>query len=1052
VRAVTLGVVALLSSAAPSGAELLPIRRYTTADGLAAAHVSRILQDQRGFLWFATNDGLSRFDGHRFVRVGREEGLPTAAVADVLETDPGVYWVATGAGVARCQFERRAARGDDPAAPAPACAPYRLGPTPAVNRVLALYRDRAGRLWAGSEGGLFVKEGTGPAGTFARVDLPAGIAAGHVLDVRAFAEDVRGNLWIGTTAGLIRRTPAGEMARHIVDPTPSRGRPDAVFALLADRRGRLWVGHSEGLAVLSPAGTPELPATTPFPRGSDPRRVQGGGDGAARLTDAGIATLMWYGDANDSAMVVGPVRSLCEAADGRIWMASLHGLIVFDGTAFVRWDRSSGLGDEAILALHEDRDRNLWFGTDMAGAGRLMPSGFSRFTEDDGLTHPRIASVFESRDGHLTIVAGDALHQFDGRRLVAIRPAVPSHIRYRGWGWYQVSFQDREGEWWIPTGEGLCRFARVDRLDALARRPPRAVYTTRDGLAGNDIFRLYEDARGDIWISSLGPRPPYLTRWERATGRFHRYDASTGAPDVAATAFREDRAGQLWVGFYDGRIARYDPMARRFHRLAAADDGALGLVRDLHLDDDGRLWAAGTRGGVLRIDDPTAADPSSTRYGAASGLASDTVRAITSDRWGRVYVATVRGIDRLDPRTGALRRYGPSEGLPDTEMNVAWRDRAGVLWFGTLQGLARLVPVPDRPVHPPTVFLDSLVLGGVAHRMGPLGEPAVAGLALPSGTSQVEIGFFAIAFAPGVVLRYQHRLDGADATWRAPSDERRVTFAHLAPGRYRFVVRAVTSDGAVSATPASVAFEIPPPLWLRWWFVALCAASIFAAGWTFHHRRIARALEMERMRTRIASDLHDDIGSSLARLAIISDVVQRKLRSPDAEIRHLLEDMADLARRQIDALGDVVWAIDPRADDVGNLAARINAFASQMLESRGIAYVFHGAPAADDCRLSANARRQILLILKEAITNVVRHAQCRTASLTIAVDACALRVNLHDDGRGLEPDARLRPGRGLGLDSMRARAHAIGGALEIVSSPGQGTRVTMTLPWRRRMA
>lgn len=1050
-RAVTLGVVAFVSWAAPLRAELLPVRRYTTADGLAAAHVSRILQDRRGFLWFATNDGLSRFDGFRFARVGRNEGLPSQAVADVLETDPGVYWVATGAGIARCEFESRPARGGGPTGPGRACATYRLGSALAVNHVLALYRDRAGRLWAGSEQGLFVKESTGPAGTFARVDLPASITAAPVLDVRAFAEDVRGNLWIGTTAGLIRRTPAGEMVRYAVDPAPSRVPRDAVFALLADRHGRLWIGHSEGLAVLSPAGTPELPATTPFPRGSGPHRVQGGGDSAASLNDAGFAALMWYGGPDDGAMVVGTVRDLCEASDGRVWIASLHGLIVFDGTAFVRWDRSSGLGDAAILALHEDRDRNLWFGTDTAGAGRLMPSGFSRLTEDDGLTNPRIASVFESRDGRVTVVAGDALHQFDGRRFVATRPAVPRHIRYRGWGWHQVSFQDREGEWWIATGEGLCRFGRVDRLADLARRPPRAVYTTRDGLAGNDIFRLYEDVRGDIWISSLGPGPPYLTRWERATGSFHRYDASSGVPEAAATAFREDRAGQLWVGFYNGRIARYDPMARRFHRLAAADDGALGLVRDLHLDDDGRLWAAGTRGGVLRIDNPAAADPPSTRYGAASGLASDAVRAVTSDRLGRVYVATVRGIDRLDPRTGAIRRYGPSEGLPDAEMNVAWRDRAGVLWFGTLQGLARFIPAVDQPVQPPTVFLDSLVLGGVAQRMGSLGEPAIAGLTLPSGT-QVEIGFFALGFAPGVVLRYQHRLDGADATWRAPSDDRRVTFAHLAPGRYRFLVRGVTSDGAVSVAPAAVAFEILPPLWQRWWFVTLCAASIFAAGWTFHHRRIARALEIERIRTRIASDLHDDIGSSLARLAILSDVVQRKLRAPDAEVRRHLEDMADLARRQIDALGDVVWAIDPRADDVGSLAARINAFASQMLESRGIAYVFHGAPAADDRRLSPDERRQILLILQEAIANIVRHAQCRRASLTIAVDARGLHVDLHDDGRGFEPDARLRPGRGLGLDSMRARARAIGGALAIVSSPGHGTRVTLTLPWRRRMA
>jgi len=365
-----------------------------------------------------------------------------------------------------------------------------------------------------------------------------------------------------------------------------------------------------------------------------------------------------------------------------------------------------------------------------------------------------------------------------------------------------------------------------------------------------------------------------------------------------------------------------------------------------------------------------------------------------------------------------------------------------------------LIPEADRPEPPPPILIDHLQIAGVTSPLSQLGESEVGPLQLAAAQNQLSIEFVALDFDPGEVLRYQHRLEGADRDWSPPSEDRVINYERLAPGRYRFLVRAVTAEGVISAHPAVIAFTISPPVWRQWWFVSLAiiltGCLIFAA----HRYRVARLLELERVRTRIASDLHDDIGSSLSRMAILSEVAKQRMAGSVNQPVSILTDIAESARAAVDSMSDIVWAIDPRRDDLNSVVFRVRQFASDVLGSKGILWHFQAA-GFDRVKLNPEQRRHIFLIFKEAVTNSVRHADCGSVTLGLRVTGHQIVAEIRDDGCGfVVPSAGPGPDNGVGghgLENLRARAEQLGGQLTIVSS-STGTSIRLVVPLKKGMA
>jgi ligand-binding sensor domain-containing protein/signal transduction histidine kinase len=996
---VVCGVFLLCARAA---AEQLPLKSYTTADGLAHNDVVRIVRDSRGFLWICTRDGLSRFDGHVFKTYTTADGLPHQSVRDVLETRDGEYWIATAAGLAR-MIPRRTEPG------APLFSHYSPERDQLSRNVRRLLQDSKGIIRIATFGGLFQLERASDRITFRYVDLQ--LSGDRVIE--SLFEDRRGALWIGTrTSFLYRRWPDGRVEHF----TRSEGLPDSrVTALVAEDDGTLWVGTTAGLAQLVREPVPGRPMVA---------RVYTVKDGLADN---------WIG-----ALVGSP--------DGAIWVAS-GGLSrvapAADGTSrTVRaFKEENGVPLVATLAL--DRG-DLWLGTSV-GVLRLNQGGMNVYRKSDGLGTPVVGSIFTTRNGDVCVFGNDRFARFNGTRFVSIALNYGRRIIEFPWDARHIALQDRSGDIWLATGNGLCRFPRVDRLEDLSRARPRKVYGIGRGLDRDFVFLVYEDRHDDIWILT-GPGWPWtLTRWDRATDTFYAFSERDGWRTGTHVAdLTESSNGDLWIAA--GALVRYRD--GRFTFFTTDDGLPSDDVTAVHIDSRGRLWAATDTAGVIRIDDPAADRPDLRIYTTREQLASNQVLNVVEDREGRLYFVTSRGLDRLDVETNEVRHYTIADGL--TTGPLAFRDSNGALWFGSNHELSRLVPGPDTGSHHTSVWISGVSIGGVARPLAELGVTELPALELTSGDRQVDIEFFGI----GQRLRYQYRLEASAGEWSKPTSDRAVHYANLAAGRYRFQVRAIGADGKVVSEPATMAFVIPPPIWLRWWFLTIAAAVAAAGIYAIYRARLQRALAIERVRTRIATDLHDDLGASLSRVSILSEVVKQRLDPVDDVSASLLGEIADASRGVVGSLRDTVWAIDARHDTLGDLASRVRQFASTIFDGRGIAWKLEVMPDATRLPLDSEQRRHILLFFKEAIHNIARHADCRTAELSIGVQHHDLICRVGDRGRGFDVSVEMAAAaaRGSrGLESMPARAAHLGGRLEIHSAPADGTLLTLTVPLKRRM-
>ncbi|HTB10270.1 MAG TPA: two-component regulator propeller domain-containing protein [Bryobacteraceae bacterium] len=979
--------------------ELLPIRSYTTADGLAADRVDGIVADSRGFLWFCTAEGLSRFDGYRFVNYGSEEGLPHRFIESMIATRSGDHWIGTPRGLSRISNTGGGARFTNVV----------LAPEPAANNIGSLLELRSGAILAATEAGLFE---SGDSSNFRRRDL-AGIEKLAVTDI---AEDGGGGLWIASTTGIYRYR-----AGAVVQSFDARnGLPgDWAQILRFDAKGRLWAGVRGGLAMIA---------------GSD--------DG-----NWSVEKVYSY----NTGLIGSDVKALHVASDGTIWVGTQFGISRLSWTnggdpTIENLTRDQGLSDRMILSLAEDHAGNIWAGTEGAGVMQIGRGGFTTYRERDGLATDRVFSVLEDRAGGLlAVTAGPgkkthAVNLFDGVRFHSVSPGGMAD--YPTWGFDRILLQSRSGEWWAATDRGLCRFGAVKPAE-LDRRAPLKCY------ANNTVFRIFEDSKGGIWASGQSPSGDWLMRWDPQTQQpvlFPAPRSPGGRKDDLVSAFAEDRQGNIWMGQWAGGLYRYD--GQHFQFFQKSDGLAGGTIFALFSEGD-VLWA-GSNNGLSRIDQLGSDHPHIETFNIARGLASNIVTCIVTDREGRVYAGTGKGVDRLDPQTGHIRHFSSADGLAHGVFKSAWRDRNGALWFATTQGLSKLIPSYDKPVARPRIFITDLRLGSQAYPVSQAGETRISKLELEPSANQLQVDFVGINDEDSDSVHYSYKLEGADSQWSAPRAQRAVNYAALKDGTYHFLVKAVTSEGVESAIPAQVDFVVLPPVWRRWWFEGIALALTFGVVFAAHRYRVAQAVSLERMRTAIATDLHDDIGASLSQIAILSEVARVNANGHGSP-GEPLERVATLAREVIDSMGDIVWSIHSEGQGIDSLIRRMREFAIDLLSSQGIDFELEAPRFDKNVELDLQARRQVFLMFKECIHNAARHSRCTRVVAQVALADREAFLTIEDNGTGLRQQEKTRGWNGgLGLSNVRRRSAGLGGRMELISKPGEGCRVEIRFPLRSR--
>ena len=986
-------------------AEHLPIKTYEVDDGLLRDSVFKIRQDLRGFLWFCSPDGISRFDGYAFTNFTTADGLPDRHVNDFLETKKGVIYIATDAGLARLNPTGQAASKENP------LFTVILPDNSKAKKFTVLFEDDHGEVWGGTANGLYKLN---EREELEAVDLGVPLVGTPEIQTNAILQDRKGAMWIGSEDNGLYRILADGVVEQF---TTSDGLPDTdVSSLLEDKDGRLWVGlkqrNDAGLVLLVP----------------DPRKNQNIVDRHYTIKDGLPAN--W-------------ILDLFESRDGKFWVGTNKGLCewqVGEGSVCKTYTKENICGEE-IWNIGEDSGNSLWMGT-RCGLKKWTPYGFTSYSEADGMGHSFVNSIFENAEGELFASFNRGgpeprtVSRFDGERFHLIKPYFPPDT-YFGWGSKQSVIQDSKGDWWFSGLLGLYRFSRRERFEGLSRSVPRLIPV---GTKPATIFRLFEDSRGDVWISTVGTVYE-LWRWERATDSWRNFTAEVGfGRDRIGSAFAEDKAGNLWIGSGtdgdDAALIRYRD--GQFTIFSQSQNPLIaGWIRDLFIDSKGRLWIAGTVSGVLRLDNVNADELSFAHYTTEEGLSSNGSYCLTEDEFGRIYVGSGRGVDRLSPETGGIENFTTADGLPNSNVESAYRDRRNVLWFGTSNGLARLNPEPVTVRREPMAFITGLRVNGESRSVSLLGETTIPTLDLDADHRQITVDFIGLGSSLGEKLQYEYRF--ADVDWTA-TNERIVNFANLAPGDYQFEVRARTSD-RIYSRPATVGFNIAAPLWQKPWFILAMLGLVALVIYAFYRFRLARLLEVANMRTRIATDLHDDIGANLTKISILSEVAQQQSNGDASNgTSELLGSVAEISRESVSAMGDIVWAINPKKDSLLDVTRRMRQHAEEIFERREIELEFHAPPSDVDLKLDADVRRNIYLIFKEAVNNIVRHANARTVKIDLALVDHELILKIRDDGDGFETE---QESDGNGLLNMRKRAVDCGGRLSIESAHGKGADLTL---------
>ena len=1011
-RILVLVVVLLLpaaraASGATSGIQQYIARSWQANDGLPHNYVLAVMQARDGYLWVATRSGLARFDGVRFTPadLGPIKG---AGIGCLYEGRDGSLWIALeGHGVLRWN-EQGISR-------------YNTTNGLSGNFVRAFCEGRDGSLWMATRGGL-TQYRQGEFRTFARED---GLAS---MLVEALCEDAQGNLWVGTSEGLnCFKDGAVTATLTVKDGLPA----NSVASLCADRKGNLWIGTSEGLVLR---------------RGGKLETV--------------------YNEAN--GLTERFIRTLYEDRQGNLWIGTYGGLYRAVGAGAVGTGPASpgkcvpqlnaeGAAYDRVMSICEDQEGSLWVGS-RDGLSRLRSRPFAGLGKQQGLIQNSTTSVCEDTAGTLWVTTwrGGLNRLKDGMLYAysATNGLATDLLLSLGPG--------HDGSVWIGTDHagGLYRFK-----DEVFTH-----FDARDGLTNVAIQVIYEDQRTNLWIGTTKT----LTLFKG--GKFTDFTLRDGLAGEAVKTILEDHAGNLWIGTSTGLSCRKDG---RFVSFTTRDGLSHNSITSLYEDAGTNLWIGTAGGGLnrLRADRFTA-------YTTRQGLFSDDILEVLEDNAGCLWISCPNGVFRAEKKSlddfdarkvGSIScaTFGKDEGMVGVQCTGAakpagWKGRDGRLWFTTIKGLAVTEPNVSSNDRPPPVVIEGIVADkrevtpgapkAAADRNASRAEPpplqrSASPVSIPPGRGELEIYYTALSFQAPEKNRFKYKLEGVDAEWMEAGSRRVAYYNKVYPGRYRFRVLACNNDGVWNETGASVAIILVPHLWQTWWFLCLAlAAGVGAVGgtaayWTrraSRHRlaRLEQQHALEQERARIARDIHDDLGSSLTHISMLSELAEADKANPK-EVETHVRKIAASARKTVRSLDEIVWAVSPENDTWNSLAEYLSEYANEFFAGTNVRCRLEMPLDLPPYPLPSEVRHGLFLVIKEALNNSLKHARASEVRIRVAENGSEAEIVITDDGCGFELERTGAGSGGHGLQNMRERIESLGGRFQMDSGPGQGTRVTI---------
>jgi ligand-binding sensor domain-containing protein/signal transduction histidine kinase len=963
----TLSCTVAFSAQARASADGDPLGDYTVTtwndkEGLPAGRIRAIEQDADGYLWLGTDVGLVRFDGVRFTSWNTRlaNGLPITRVNALLSSRDGSLWVSIN--------ERELIRIEHGV-------PTTFAEREGFDRgfVFALSEDHEGTVWAGTLRGLYRFSHQ----RWERLGARDGLVDAAVL---AVYEDSSKRLWIATPSAIYQRANPESRFQRVDEIELS----NTSQHFSEDSSGEIWITDFQRGFRSASSAAPDRPKATQR------------GWGAHLLHDH----------------------------RGNFWVATLgQGLwrVTSDPARRARVETITvrhGLSSDAVQAMVEDHEGNLWVGT-RAGLQRLSPRRVTRLTD---LPIPRALET--SLDGSVWVGTAAGLMRFSsaGKQLYGERDGLPGSV-------VLALHADRDDTLWVASERGLARFARGRFSGLLVPR-------------GSQIERIFAitSSRGAVWVRDFYRG---LFRWQQ--GEFAPVEDIPEAQRGRPLAILGDRAGDVWIGSAGGKLG-----VRRARGGFELYTLAIGDILSIHEDTGGVLWVGG-EDGLARFSSGQAVF-----VDRRSGFPGD-VKSIVDDSDGNLWLGLDAGIARLDRaefvRAAADRshqvRYrllSGSDGVAGLPAALgsrsAVRAKDGRLWFVTSAGITIIDPrnLGEPPLLPP-VRLETVAADG--RGIGLSSEAR-----LPPRTSHVQFAFTALALTDPLRVRFRYRLDGFDRTWIDAGASRQASYTNLPPGAYRFHVEASNNDGIWSEPGAAWGFAVQPTFYQTGAFYIASAATaslLFWGLWWLRVRRVRRQFALVLAeRVRMSRTIHDSLLQGLVAIALQFDDLSCSVDLSSPSVKDQVVRIRKNVERYIRDARYSIWELRSPTLDTRDLAAALRDAGERGVDGKRIAFHFtvEGVPRL----FPREVEEQLLHIGQEAVQNAVRHGQPTRLNMELRYEKTRLSLRVFDDGSGFDLE-EIRSAEGhYGILSMKERADQAGGSLMIITAPGQGTKVETVIP------
>ena len=904
------------------------------------------------------------------------------------------------------------------------------------------------------------------------------------------AKSPDGNIWVGTYGGgldMIEKNPKGnekkkfQFIHYKNDENKNSISSNQIFSICFDNAGIAWIGTANGLNAFNVSAKT---FTHLF-------HVQ---DNANSITSNMVRKV--YKDDNGKIWICGSgmLDNISQKKNDQSNFFIHHFLPIVA--------TNKNFSHVVVNDLIKDRNDNYWIGTNDNGLIKFriadkQLSSVEQYTSDErssySLTNSTVFNLYEDHSGIIWIGTAKGVSKYlpSKKRFAEVAMNYPLTRNEHS---VNTLLTDKFGRLWLGGDSDTLNISNK----------PSSPFSTKQFpvLPGNDnqVNILYQSKRSDIYIGTFRQGVFVIpnsvdNRLDKKNWLHININANPKLPSNNIYALTEDNEGRILIGTYKG-VCRYDPISGRTDSIYASPQELVisdYIIRSLYVDNNNITWC-GTDNGLRLIkngvviktfknneQDTTSltnnritvvfADQNKNIWvGTKAGLnlfnqkennfhhfpeqnesIQQAIMSIQEDKHGNLWVGTNQGLTKFNINKKKFYHYTIQDGLCSDEfmLNASCKDSSGIFYFSTVNGIVSFIPDSIKPnAYIPPVTITSIKI--FDNSIFSLSDTALINtykrekkLVLDYNQNFFSFQFAALNYINSAANRYAYKLEGIDKQWNQSGTQHFAGYTDIDPGHYVFKVKASNNDGVWNDVPATVEVIILPPWWRTWWFYSLCFITACSIIYLIYRMRLKQILKLYRLRSSIAKDLHDDVGSALSSIALLTQIAKQEKTKASLKPEEIFSRIGDTSKRMIDLMDDIVWAVNPDNDRFSNMLVRMREYAVEMLETKDISFTLKTSEEIDDLKIPMQMRKDYFLIFKEAVNNLAKYAECNHASINIQRSNHSLITSIVDDGRGFDPSIIHS---GNGLKNMLERANSIKGKLTIETEKDKGTTITLIIP------